>query len=113
MQRTAAGDRTLEIPSLSRLSIDLPAGLVGLRHGALAARTSHRFRHSRWCSIGDEGRRLQRVAGIVGLGFEPLVYVNSLLNLALALNQGSYAAAHKIDSGPDWSIELSRNHNDR
>jgi S-adenosylmethionine hydrolase len=40
------------------------------------------------------------------------VYVNSLLNLAVALNQGSYAATHKIDSGPDWSIELSRNHND-
>jgi hypothetical protein len=41
------------------------------------------------------------------------VYVNSLLNLAVALNQGSYAAAHKIDSGPDWFIELSRSHNDR
>jgi S-adenosylmethionine hydrolase len=27
------------------------------------------------------------------------VYINSLLNLAVALNQGSYAAAHKIDSG--------------
>jgi hypothetical protein len=25
----------------------------------------------------------------------------------VALNQGSYAAAHKIDSGPDWFIELS------
>ena len=31
---------------------------------------------------------------------KPLVYVNSLLNLAVALNQGNYAAAHKIDSGP-------------
>jgi S-adenosylmethionine hydrolase len=37
-----------------------------------------------------------------------LVYVNSLLNLAVALNQGNYAASHKIDSGPDWFIELSR-----
>jgi S-adenosylmethionine hydrolase len=53
----------------------------------------------------------QRTFGDVGLG-KPLVYVNSLLNLAVALNQGSYAATHKIDSGPDWSIELSRNHND-
>jgi len=33
--------------------------------------------------------------------------VNSLLNLAIALNQGNYAAAHKVDSGPDWFIELS------
>lgn len=49
----------------------------------------------------------QRTFGEVPIG-SPLVYVNSLLNLALALNQGSYAAAHKIDSGPEWYIELSR-----
>ncbi len=48
----------------------------------------------------------RRTFGEVPLG-SPLVYVNSLLNLAVALNQGSYAAAHKIGSGPDWFIELS------
>jgi S-adenosylmethionine hydrolase len=49
----------------------------------------------------------QRTFGDVQVG-KPLVYVNSLLNLAVALNQGSYAAQHKIDSGPDWTIELRR-----
>ena len=49
----------------------------------------------------------QRTFGDVPVG-KPLVYVNSLLNLAVALNQGSYAAAHKIDSGPDWSIEIGK-----
>jgi S-adenosylmethionine hydrolase len=49
----------------------------------------------------------RRTFGEAEIG-KPLVYVNSLLNLAVALNQGSYAAAHKIDSGPDWLIELSR-----
>jgi S-adenosylmethionine hydrolase len=49
----------------------------------------------------------QRTFGEVKIG-RPLVYVNSLLNLAVALNQGSYAAAHKIGSGPDWFIELSK-----
>jgi S-adenosylmethionine hydrolase len=39
---------------------------------------------------------------------KPLVYVNSLLNLAVALNQDNYAAAHKIESGPDWSIDISK-----
>ncbi|MDB6099113.1 MAG: DNA-directed polymerase subunit delta [Gammaproteobacteria bacterium] len=39
---------------------------------------------------------------------KPLVYVNSLLNLAVALNQRSYAALHKIDSGPDWWIEIGK-----
>lgn len=49
----------------------------------------------------------QRTFGEVGIG-KPLVYVNSLLNLAVALDQGNYAAVHKVDSGPDWFIELSR-----
>jgi S-adenosylmethionine hydrolase len=49
----------------------------------------------------------ERTFGDVPLS-RPLVYVNSLLNLAVALNQASYAASHKIDSGPDWFIELSR-----
>ncbi|MDB6084164.1 MAG: DNA-directed polymerase subunit delta [Gammaproteobacteria bacterium] len=48
----------------------------------------------------------ERTFGDVNVG-KPLVYVNSLLNLAVALNQGSYAAVHKVDSGPEWFIELS------
>jgi len=39
---------------------------------------------------------------------QPLVYVNSLLNLAVATNLGNFAAEHKIESGLDWSIELSK-----
>ncbi|MGA2778719.1 MAG: S-adenosyl-l-methionine hydroxide adenosyltransferase family protein [Steroidobacteraceae bacterium] len=50
----------------------------------------------------------ERTFGDVPIG-APLVYVNSLMNLAVALNQGSYAASHKIDSGPDWFIELKAN----
>ena len=50
----------------------------------------------------------QRTFGEVPIG-KPLVYVNSLLNLAVALNQGSYAALHKIESGPDWWIAISKN----
>jgi S-adenosylmethionine hydrolase len=50
----------------------------------------------------------QRTFGEVPIG-KPLVYVNSLLNLAVALNQRSYAKLHSIESGPDWSIEISKN----
>jgi S-adenosylmethionine hydrolase len=50
----------------------------------------------------------QRTFGEVPIG-KPLVYVNSLLNIAVALNQRSYAAAHKIGSGPGWSIEIAKN----
>jgi S-adenosylmethionine hydrolase len=49
----------------------------------------------------------ERTFGDVAAG-KPLVYVNSLLNLAVALNLGSYAAAHKIDSGLDWTIEIGK-----
>jgi S-adenosylmethionine hydrolase len=49
----------------------------------------------------------RRTFGEVPIG-KPLVYINSLLNVAVALNQGNYAALHKIESGPDWSIEIGK-----
>jgi hypothetical protein len=50
----------------------------------------------------------RRTFGEVPIG-KPLVYVNSLLNIAVALNQRSYAAAHKIGSGPGWTIDIAKN----
>jgi len=38
---------------------------------------------------------------------EPLVYLNSLNNVALAINQGSFAETFGIRSGSDWNIYLS------
>lgn len=58
--------------------------------------------------VHEERVPYQRTFGEVPLG-KPLVYINSLLNVALALNQSSYAAAHQIESGPDWYIEISKN----
>jgi S-adenosylmethionine hydrolase len=58
--------------------------------------------------VDEESIPYQRTFGEVALG-KPLVYINSLLNVAIALNQSSYAAAHKIESGPDWSIEIGKN----
>jgi S-adenosylmethionine hydrolase len=37
-----------------------------------------------------------------------LVYVNSLLNVALAVNQGNFAKVHGIESGPDWEVEIAK-----
>lgn len=39
---------------------------------------------------------------------EPLVYINSLMNVSWALNQGNYAAAKKIESGEGWSVEIGK-----
>lgn len=43
--------------------------------------------------------------GKVNVG-EPLIYVNSLLNVSLALNQANFAAKHNIASGADWTIKF-------
>nr|WP_315402072.1 S-adenosyl-l-methionine hydroxide adenosyltransferase family protein [uncultured Duganella sp.] len=39
---------------------------------------------------------------------KPLVYLNSLLDVAIATSQGNYAAGHKIESGVDWEVEISK-----
>ena len=39
---------------------------------------------------------------------EPLCYINSLLNFSLALNMGSFAGKHGIESGADWTIVVSK-----
>jgi S-adenosylmethionine hydrolase len=57
--------------------------------------------------VDDAVAPYQRTFGDVPIG-KPVLYVNSLLNLAVALNQQNYAAAHKVGSGPDWFIEISK-----
>ena len=45
--------------------------------------------------------------GAVPIG-EALLYLNSLNNVALAINQGSFAEKFGIESGHDWNIAISR-----
>lgn len=40
---------------------------------------------------------------------KPLLYVNSLENLALALNQANFAAQFNIHAGGEWRIEITPN----
>lgn len=39
---------------------------------------------------------------------EPLVYVNSLDNMAVAINQGSFARAYNIGTGTNWKITIRK-----
>lgn len=39
---------------------------------------------------------------------QPLLYLNSLLELSLALNQESFASRHGIEAGPEWSVEIRK-----
>jgi S-adenosylmethionine hydrolase len=44
--------------------------------------------------------------GAVAKG-KPLLYLNSLLQLSFAINQGNFSAINKIFSGNDWSVEVT------
>jgi S-adenosylmethionine hydrolase len=39
---------------------------------------------------------------------KPLSYLNSLLQLSFALNQGSFANTYHIGSGSEWSVEVTK-----
>jgi len=43
----------------------------------------------------------------VALG-EPLLYINSILNVAVAINQGSFARAYNIGTGLSWKIAIRK-----
>ncbi len=63
-----------------------------------------RIRH-REETVFDEHIPFVDTFGVVEIG-EPLIYLNSVNNVSLALNQGNFAEAHGIGSGPDWSIHI-------
>lgn len=48
----------------------------------------------------------EQTFGEVPVG-QPLAYLNSLMELSFALNQGNFAAVHQIGSGNEWSVEVS------
>ncbi|PIE04129.1 MAG: DNA-directed RNA polymerase subunit delta [Spirochaetales bacterium] len=39
---------------------------------------------------------------------EPVIYVNSLLRMAVAINQGNFAKAYNIGTGTSWVIEFKK-----
>jgi S-adenosylmethionine hydrolase len=45
--------------------------------------------------------------GAVAKG-KPLAYLNSLLQLSFALNMGNFSAVHKVYSGNDWTVEITK-----
>ena len=37
---------------------------------------------------------------------QPLLYLNSLGKVSLAVNEGSFAAQHGVGSGPEWEVVI-------
>ena len=50
--------------------------------------------------------RLCRSFADVSVG-EALIYVNSLDNMAIAINRGSFARAYRVGQGTSWSVEFT------
>jgi S-adenosylmethionine hydrolase len=57
--------------------------------------------------VHEERIPYQHTFGNVPVG-QPLVYINSLMNIAIALNQGDYAASHQIAAGGEWWMEITK-----
>jgi hypothetical protein len=77
------------------------------RLGAVRGDTLH-------ISVLKSGRKVLSLAvpyvatfGAVEVG-KPLLYLNSLDSVSLAINQQSFAKVHGIGSGPEWSIQIRR-----
>ncbi len=57
-------------------------------------------------SIRFQGRiPFAKSFGAVGRG-RPLAYLDSLLDLAFALNQASFASRYRVGRGPEWQVEV-------
>ncbi|ATP38860.1 DNA-directed RNA polymerase subunit delta [Solibacillus sp. R5-41] len=65
-------------------------------------------------TITTDGRNIYKNIVTYGRSFadlhigEPLVYVNSLDNLGVAINQGSFANAYRIGSGTNWEVTIRK-----
>ena len=64
--------------------------------------------------ITHEGRTVVQVSapfvesfGHAALG-APVAYLNSLLEVAVALNQGNFAARYNVGTGPGWAISVQK-----
>ena len=55
--------------------------------------------------VYDETMPYVKTFGEVARG-EAAIYINDLLNVAFALNQGNFAAKFGVNSGPQWSVKI-------
>jgi len=65
-------------------------------------------------AIRNDTRELYRNTMVYARSFaevnvgEPLVYINSILNVAVAINQGSFSRAYSIGTGLSWKLSLRK-----
>ena len=57
--------------------------------------------------VYNNDMKLLKSFGDTDVGKE-LVFINSLLNVSFAINQGSFAERYNIDSGTEWTVEIKK-----
>ncbi|WP_017796206.1 SAM hydrolase/SAM-dependent halogenase family protein [Oceanobacillus kimchii] len=75
-----------------------------------------RYCYGDWVEVSIENERKKKYQNhiLFGRSFaetrlgEPLLFVNSLDKLAVAINQGSFANAYQIETGSDWRIYIKK-----
>ncbi|MGE4453571.1 MAG: S-adenosyl-l-methionine hydroxide adenosyltransferase family protein [Sphaerochaeta sp.] len=134
--RLASGDLEFEqigplVPKTIKLKMERArkegSSLVGsvdildARYGSLWTNIGTEFLDELGLSYGDEVQTTISCNGRIVYGYhlpicksftevqkrEPLIYINSLLNLSVALNQGDFAATYGIGTGEGWKISFS------
>jgi hypothetical protein len=85
---------------------NIPAEMFGQLHVSFGGMLQVKVLH--------EGKEVYRgempyeeTFGSVVVG-RPLAYLNSLMQLAFALNQGNFAAVHQVGSGGEWTVEVRK-----
>ena len=58
-------------------------------------------------TVYDKPVRMVNTFGEAPVG-DDVAYINSLLNFSIAVNQGNFSEKHKVFSGADWKISISK-----
>lgn len=112
----------LSEPVLKEGVIEGTIDVLDIRFGSIWTNIPHRLFNELGISFGErvqvmirnDTRGLYRNVMTYARSFadvfvgEPLVYINSLDYVAVAINQGSFARAYNIGTGNSWHISVSR-----
>ncbi|MES2262820.1 MAG: S-adenosyl-l-methionine hydroxide adenosyltransferase family protein [Pseudomonadota bacterium] len=85
---------------------NIPKSLFQELHIGVGDKVKVRFLHN-GKQVAQVVAPFENTFGGVAKG-KPLVYLNSLLDVAVAISQGNFAKQHHVSSGLDWQIEVSK-----
>ncbi|ASZ13396.1 S-adenosyl-l-methionine hydroxide adenosyltransferase family protein [Chitinophaga pendula] len=97
--------------------------ILDIQYGNVWTNIDEKTFNSLQCKHGDMLRiRISKGSKLVWQGTVPFVstfatvpegkdlaYLNSLMNLSLAINMGNFSEKYRVFSGPEWNVEVSRN----